>query len=206
MLRLHGELCRLECWRSAVQCAIFGSCKAQHNNGSCEAQHSNCVNFGDGPCTAPRLMTCFIVADIGLAGNAAVFVHFCCFSVHIFESCFIAESAGDQMFGCNAVQDTLLLAAVLSNKGISVSCNKVRVVVARPKAESRVSLHSSEIMLLQPLDRMCNPPQHRLRNSAGGAWSKACQTSVNYAMIYSRSGIPTTILCLAASRSSHTAT
>ncbi|KAL0043748.1 hypothetical protein WJX82_007116 [Trebouxia sp. C0006] len=43
-------------------------------------------------------MTCLIVADTGLAG--------------------------DRMFGCNAVQDTVLQAVALSNKGISVSCNK----------------------------------------------------------------------------------
>jgi len=164
------------------------------------------VAFGAGRWPAPQLLTYLVVANSGLAGKAAVFVHLCCFSVCIPEYCFVPESAGNQSYGCNAVQDTVLQAVALSNKGISVSCNKVRVVVARPKAESRVSLHSSEIMLLQPLDRMCNPPQHRLRNSTGGAWSKACQTSVNYAMIYSRSGILTTMLCLAASRSSHTAT
>ncbi len=79
-----------------------------------------------------------VVADIGLAGKAVVFVHFCCFSVHISEYCFLAESAGDQMFGCNAVQDTLLQATALSNKGVLVKCNKVRLVV-RLKAESRIS-------------------------------------------------------------------
>ena len=109
------------------------------------------------------------------------------------------------MFGCNAVQDTVLQAVALSNKGISVSCIKVRLVV-RLKADSRASLYSTQMTLLQPLDHVFKPPQHRLRNSLAEAWSKACQTSVNYALVYSRSGILTTMLCLAASRSSHTAT
>jgi len=161
------------------------------------------VAFGAGRWPAPRLLTYLVVANIGLAGKAAVFVHFCCFSVCISEYCFIAESAGNQMFGCNAVQDTLLQATASSNKGVSVGCKKVRLVV-RLKADSRISLYSSEITLLQPLDRVFKPLQHRLRNSTTDAQSRACRTSVNYALIYSRSGTLTTMMCLATSRSSHT--
>ncbi|KAL0043731.1 hypothetical protein WJX82_003197 [Trebouxia sp. C0006] len=47
---------------------------------------------------APQLLTYLVVANSGLAGN--------------------------QSDGCNAVQDTVLQAVALSNKGISVSCNK----------------------------------------------------------------------------------
>ncbi len=161
--------------------------------------------FGAGRWPAPQLLTYLVVANSGLAGKAAVFVHLCCFSVCIPEYCFVPESAGNQSYGCNAVQDTVLQAVALSNKGISVSCNKVRLVV-RLKADSRASLYSTQITLLQPLDHVFKPPQHRLRNSLAEAWSKACQTLVNYALIYSRSGILTTMLCLEASRSSRTAT
>ena len=115
----------------------------------------------------------------------------------------IAESAGTQMSGCNAVQDTLLQAIASSNKGV-VGCKKVRLVVLL-KAASRISLYSSKMTLLQPLDRVFKPSQHRIRNSMSVGWSRGCQTSVNYAQIYSRSGTLTTMLCLAASRSSHTA-
>ncbi|DBB08062.1 TPA: hypothetical protein ACH3X3_008265 [Trebouxia sp. C0006] len=107
-----------------------------------------------------------------------------CSQLHKGQSLFLAKHnglAGNQSDGCNAVQDTVLQAVALSNKGISVSCNK-------------------------PLDHVFKPPQHRLRNSLAEAWSKACQTLVNYALIYSRSGILTTMLCLEASRSSRTAT
>ena len=159
--------------------------------------------FEGGPCTAPRLMTCLIVADTGLAGKAAVFVHFCRFSVH---SPSIASLLSLQATGCLvATLSKTQCCRQLSNKGISVSCIKVRLVV-RLKADSRASLYSTQITLLQPLDHVFKPPQHRLRNSLAEAWSKACQTSVNYALVYSRSGILTTMLCLAASRSSHTAT
>ncbi|DBA67996.1 TPA: hypothetical protein ACH3X2_014029 [Trebouxia sp. C0005] len=91
----------------------------------------------------------------------------------------IIDLTGTQMSGCNAVQDTLLQAIASSNKGV-VGCKK-------------------------PLDRVFKPSQHRIRNSMSVGWSRGCQTSVNYAQIYSRSGTLTTMLCLAASRSSHTA-
>ena len=78
--------------------------------------------------------------------------------------------------------------------------------MCNPKAASRISLYSSKMMLLQLLDRVFNLQQHRLRNSMTDGWSRARQTSVNYAQIYSRSGTLTTTLCLATSRSSHTAT
>ena len=109
------------------------------------------------------------------------------------------------MFGCNAVPGTLLQAVALSNKGVSVSCKKVRLVV-RLKADSRINLYSSEITLLQPLDHAVMPPQHSLRSSKTTVHSRACRTSVIYALTYSSSGTLTTIPCLAASRSSRTAT
>ncbi|DBA80939.1 TPA: hypothetical protein ACH3X2_007159 [Trebouxia sp. C0005] len=89
--------------------------------------------------------------------------------------------AGTQIFGCNAVRDTLLQAIASSNKGVPVGCKKL-------------------------LDRVFNLQQHRLRNSMTDGRSRARQTSVNYAQIYSRSGTLPTTLCLATSRSSHTAT
>ncbi|DBA80938.1 TPA: hypothetical protein ACH3X2_007158 [Trebouxia sp. C0005] len=88
---------------------------------------------------------------------------------------------GTQESGCNAVQDTLLQAIASINKGVSVGCKK-------------------------PLDHVFKQPQHRLRNSVADVWIRGCQTSVNYAQIYSRSGTLTTTLCLATSRSSHRAT
>ena len=109
------------------------------------------------------------------------------------------------MFGCNAVSDTLLQAVALPNKGVSVSCKNVRLVV-RLKADSRRNLYSSETMLLQPLDHAVMPPQHSLRSSKTTVRSRACRTSVIYALTYSSSGTLTTIPCLAASRSSRTAT
>lgn len=145
------------------------------------------------------------MGNSGLAGKAAVFVHLCCFSVCIPEYCFVPESAGNQSYDCNAVQDTLLHAALSSNTADSVRCKKVRLVV-RFKADSRISLYSTEMTLLQPLDHVFKPRQHRLRNSTAQSWSRACRTSVNYALIYSRSGTLTTTLCLEASRSSCTAT
>ncbi len=95
--------------------------------------------FGAGRCPAPRLKTYLVVANIGLAGKAAVFVHFCSFSVCICEYCFIAESAGNKMFGCNAVEDTLLQVTASSNQRVSVSCKKVRIVV-QLEADSRILL------------------------------------------------------------------
>ena len=150
-------------------------------------------------------MTYLVVANTGLTGDAAVFVHFCSFSVRTYEYCVVAESAGTQESGCNAVQDTLLQAIASINKGVSVGCKKVRLVV-QLEADSRKSLYSSKMMLLQPLDHVFKQPQHRLRNSVAGVWIRGCQTSVNYAQIYSRSGTLTTTLCLATSRSSHRAT
>ena len=108
------------------------------------------------------------------------------------------------MFGCNAVSDTLLQAVALPNKGVSVSCKNVRLVV-RLKADSRINLYSSETMLLQPLDHAVMPPQHSLRSSKTTVRSRACRTSASYTPICSRSGTLATTLCLAASRSSHRA-
>ena len=161
------------------------------------------MKFGGGRCLAPQFRTYLVVADIGLAGKAAVFVNFCCFSVCISEYCFIAESAGNQMFGCNAVQDTQLQAVASSNKIVSSGCKKVRLV-RQLKADSRFIWRSSEMKLLQSLDRVFKPSQHRLRNSVTDVWSRVCQTPVNYAQIYSRNGTLTIIMRLATSRSSHT--
>ena len=132
------------------------------------------MEFKSGRWPAPRLLTYLVVADIGLAGKAAVFVHFCCFSVCQSEYCFIAESAGNQMFGCNAVQDTQLQAIASSNKIVSSGCKKVRLVM-QLKADSRFMWRSSEMKLLQSLDRVCKPSQHRLRNSVTDVWSRVCR-------------------------------
>jgi len=106
----------------------------------------------------------------------------------------VDESAGNITFGYDPVEDTLLQAISASVKTGLVSHIQVRLVV-QLEADSRMILSSSETVLLQPLDCVFKPPQHRLRNSMADAWS---QTSVNYAPIYSRSGILTTTLCLAA--------
>jgi len=101
------------------------------------------VAFGAGRWPAPRLLTCLVVANSGLAGKAAVVIHFCSFSVCISNNCFTAESAGNQKFGCNAVQDTLLQAIASTNEKVSVGCKKVRLVV-QLKADSRVIWSSSQ--------------------------------------------------------------
>ncbi len=109
------------------------------------------------------------------------------------------------MLGCNAVQDTQLQAIASSNKIVSVSCKKVRLVV-QLEADYSIIYSSSKTLLLQPPDCVFKLRQDRLRNSTGVACSRACQTSVHCALIYSRSGTLTRTLCLAASRSSHRAT
>ena len=75
----------------------------------------------------------------------------------------------------------------------------------QPEVELRAVSASSEIMLLQPLKCIAMPQQHSHSSSKSSIQSQACQTSVSSACTCSKSGTRTTLVCSAASRSSHTA-
>jgi len=119
--------------------------------------------------------------------------------------------AGNITFGCDLVEDRLAQALSASVKRGSVTHRQVGLV-AQHEVELRAVSASNEIMLAAAPEVYCNataagPQQQQVHSSSNASiLSQACQTSVSSARICSKSGTPTTMFCLAASRSSRTAT